>query len=142
MVEQVNYDDTVASHIDMATLEKATDWLTEFRRYLSEGTFVDEWASISRLMGSSAASSPFGGQKVEVAGELWNKHHQFLQAAIDSYKEIARQLKDAADGTRRVIENYQAVEQRNAANAQEIERALSDPNDKGNSTKDTTGGGY
>src|SRR5690348_1636473 len=103
-------------------------------RLLSQ--YLQKFDDIGNLTGAEADNSPFGGKLIPSRDEVWNKHHQHLQAAYTTYRNLAEQLRLAMEGTQRVLNNYRTTEDRNHANATDVERLL----DSGDSPS-TTGAG-
>jgi hypothetical protein len=86
-------------------------------------SFLPHFHEIADRMGTQD-HNPFGGPKVSDAVALWMKHDQYLTAARHTYASIADQLKNAADATRQVAQQYRTTEERNRANMADVEKAF------------------
>jgi hypothetical protein len=115
--------------VDTAFLESAARELGGLADFITD-RFLPHFHDIGDRMGSSE-HSPFGGPKVRTGKSLWSRHDQFLSIARQRYAGIAQQLRDAQAATQQVAANYRSTEDRNAANAQAIERAFQDPTSAG-----------
>ena len=112
--------------VTFTDLQSSINLLNALREQLLS-TYIPKFDDIGNLTGAEAQNSPFGGDLVASRDELWAKHHQHWQNAYATYRHLADQLHSAAEGVQRVMDNYKTTEDRNHANAADIERLLSTP---------------
>jgi hypothetical protein len=123
-------DDQIAKQgvttVDISALEQAPPQLDGLKSYIEE-RLVPSMAMLHVSQTEQQSGHPvnqvlFGG--FDGGMEVGKKHQAYYDAVMASYKTIAQQLKDAAEGTRKIIEKYKKAEDRNAASAADIERAF------------------
>jgi hypothetical protein len=123
-------DDQIAKQgvttVDISALEQAPPQLDGLKSYI-EQRLVPSMAMLhvsqtEQQSGHLVNQVIFGG--FDGGMEVGKKHQAYYDAVMTSYKNIAKQLQDAADGTRKIIDKYKNVEERNAASAADIERAF------------------
>lgn len=138
-------DDQIAKQgvttVDISALEQAPPQLDGLKSYIQERlipSMAKLHVSQTEQQGGHLVNQViFGG--FDGGMEVGKKHQQYYDAVMSSYKTIAQQLQDAADGTRKIIEKYKKAEERNAASAADIERAFaSGASGTGTSTSSTS----
>jgi hypothetical protein len=127
-------DVTLPTEVDITTLEQAITWLEqlqnavetncvgylpEIRRQLSTAN-LDMSSADTELSGSATF---FGG--FHSARGIQANHDSSYDLARENLRTVAENLGKTASATRKIIENYRTVEDRNAANAKGIEDLLS-----------------
>lgn len=116
----------VVTSVDLSSLEGCPPWLDGLKSYIEEKLIP----SMSKLHVSQTDTEDdhpvnqivFGG--FDGGMEVGAKHQKYYDAVMQSYRTVAKNLKDAADGTRRIIDKYKTAEERNHASALDIERVL------------------
>ncbi|WP_018350999.1 hypothetical protein [Longispora albida] len=122
--------DVKNSHVDVEHLENAAKYIDQLKEYVGEilATKVTRIKTLSKSESSrqavkvEAEVTPFGGF-VE-AKERWDgliKANGNMEASL---KALETKLATLAEGTRKIVENYKTVEERNHANSKDIERIL------------------
>lgn len=116
-------DDGV-TQVDVDALEKCPQVLDGLKSYI-EQKLIPSMAKLhvsqKEMQGDHAITEVvFGG--FDGGHEVGAKHEAYYQAVLASYRDIAKSLQDAADGTRQIVEKYKTAEERNRASAADIER--------------------
>jgi len=140
-------DDQIAKQgvttVDIDALEQVPPQLDGLKSYIQERLVP----SMSRLhvsqteqQGGHAVNQViFGGFDGGV--EVGKRHQEYYDAVMTSYRNIAEQLRDAAEGTRKIIEKYKTTEARNSASAADIERLFASGAGGGNGSPTTSPAG-
>jgi hypothetical protein len=110
-------------HVEFSGLQDSIRILHDLREHLLS-QYIQKFDDIGTLTGAEADNSPFGGALIPSRDELWTKHNKHWQAAYTTYRNLAEQLRLAMEGTQRVLDNYKTTEDRNHANATDVERLL------------------
>lgn len=117
-----------ATEVDITSLESAVGVLRDLREYVNH-SLVGDSATKLKLQPHAGVDSAnpttliFGG--FPAAGDLARKHNDFFTAVSGAYSALVETLDDTIDGTRRIIDNYKTVEDRNRAAAADIARLFS-----------------
>jgi hypothetical protein len=126
VARQPGGDTGTATSVDITSLESAVDVLRNLRDYVNT-RLVGEAAERLKIGhpgdGSSNADVIFGG--FEAAKEIATKHDHFYETVSSAYSALVETLDNTIDGTRRIIENYKTVEERNHASVADITTLLS-----------------
>ena len=134
------------TQVDVDALEKCPQVLDGLKSYI-EQKLIPSMAKLhvsqTGKRGDHAINEViFGG--FDGGHEVGAKHQDYYQAVLASYRDIAKSLQDAADGTRHIVEKYKTAEERNRSSAADIERiyaagGTSVGTGGGTSTADSTG---
>jgi hypothetical protein len=116
----------VVTSVDLSSLEGCPPWLDGLKSYIEEKLIP----SMSKLHVSQTDTEDnhpvnqiiFGG--FDGGMEVGGKHQKYYDAVMSSYRSVAQDLHDAADGTRKIIDKYKTAEERNHTSALDIERIL------------------
>jgi hypothetical protein len=114
--------------VDITSLESAVSVLQNLREYVNNRLVGDAAAKL-KLEAPGGSNAPndttviFGG--FPAAQALATKHNQFYETVGRAYSALVESLDDAVDGTRRIIDTYKTVEERNRAAVADITRLLS-----------------
>lgn len=119
-------------NVEFSGLQDSITLLHDLREHLLS-QYLQKFDDIGSLTGAEADNSPFGGALIPSRDDLWAKHNKHWHAAYATYRDLAEQLRQAMEGTQRVLDNYKTTEDRNHANATDVERLL----DSGGSSSST-----
>jgi hypothetical protein len=127
--------------VDLGQLEEAASWLEQIKQYI-ETHCIGAMPAINEALGSATnidmsdvdyqftrQATVFGG--FYSAYGMQATHDGVYRAVTESLKELADHLGQAAEATRKIMENYRMVEERNIAMGANIERALGGGTDTG-----------
>jgi hypothetical protein len=137
-------DDQIAKQgvttVDVQALEQVPQQLDALKSYIEERlvpSMSKLHVSQTEQQGGHAVNQViFGG--FDGGMEVGKKHQQYYDAVMNSYKAIAQQLKDAAEGTRDIVDKYKTTEAQNAANVADIERLFASGGSGGGSGTGST----
>jgi hypothetical protein len=126
-----------STSVDLGQLENAARWLEQIKQFI-ETHCVGAMPTITEALGSvsnvdmsdteyqlTQEATVFGG--FYSAYGMQARNDGVYRAVQTSLEEFARRIGEAAAITNRMIENYQAVEQRNLEMNADFERALTTP---------------
>jgi hypothetical protein len=126
-----------STSVDLAQLENAVQWLEQIKQFI-ETHCVGALPTVTEALGAvsnvdmsdteyqlTQEATVFGG--FYSAYGMQARNDGVYRAVQTSLQEFARRIGEAATITSRMIENYQAVEQRNIDMNADFERALTTP---------------